>query len=71
MASKKQKVKINVEEVRKARAFLRSVNKHDLEDIEWIDKNGSPLKISADAIAEFSYLGLNNADFIDGTYYQH
>jgi hypothetical protein len=69
-AKAKEKVKIDVAEVRKARAFLRSVNKHELEDIEWIDK-GTPLKISDKAVAEFQYLGLNNSDFIDGGYYKN
>lgn len=70
MATKpKVKVKINVEQVREARKFLRSVNKHDLEDIEWIEK-GQPIKVSDKAYAEFQYLGLNNADFIDGGFYR-
>lgn len=65
----KTKVKINVEQVREARKFLRSVNKHDLENIEWLEK-GQPVKISDKAHAEFKYLGLNNTDFIDAGFYK-
>jgi hypothetical protein len=65
----KTKVKIDVQQVRDARKFLRSVNKHDLENIEWLEK-GVAVKISDAAVAEFKYLGLNNSDFIDGGFYK-
>jgi hypothetical protein len=69
-AKAKEKVKIDINEVKKARNFLRSVNKHELEDIEWVE-NGKPIKVTAKANAEFQYLGLNNSDFIDGGYYKN
>jgi hypothetical protein len=71
MAQKpKEKVKINVQDVLNARKFLRSVNKHEVKDIEWLGANGQPLKISDKAYAEFEYLGLNNSDFIDMGFYR-
>jgi hypothetical protein len=61
------KVKIDIAEVRKARKFLRQVNKYDYADIEWLE-NGIPVKISKDVASRMLKLGLNNVDILETQY---
>lgn len=42
----KKKIKFNVEDVLRARLVLRACNKFDLDDLEFVDDNGNPVKPS-------------------------
>jgi hypothetical protein len=57
------KVKIDVDEAVEIIRQYRELNKPDLTDIEFT-RYDKPVPVDPEAIAKFSYLGLNNTDFI-------
>jgi hypothetical protein len=54
---------IDVEYVRRLREELAAFNKLDLNEIEFYE-NGRKIEIAPQALEEWSFVGLNNADFI-------
>jgi hypothetical protein len=59
-----EKRRVDVEHIRSLRAQLRAVNNLDLDQIEFYE-NGKPLKVQPEAIEDWKFTGLNNADFIE------
>lgn len=60
---------VNVEEVRALKARLREINRVPIEQIEW-HEGGQKLELDPDLVADWSFMGMNNADFIDTEYYK-
>lgn len=58
------KTRVDVERVRALREELRQINQLELDQIEWFE-NGQPMNVRPEAVKEFSFIGLNNADFIE------
>lgn len=64
-----KKVKINVEEIKRIQKRRAEINKLDLQNIEFYE-DGVKLDISPEKIKEFSFIGLNNVDFIALGFYR-
>jgi hypothetical protein len=56
-------IRVDVEHVRALKEELASFNSLDLSVVEFYD-NGNKLEVSEQALVEWKYVGLNNADFI-------
>jgi hypothetical protein len=56
-------VRIDVETAIEQIKSYRELNKPDLEDLEFMIE-GEPVTIPQEVLKRFSYLGLNNTDFI-------
>ena len=61
-------IRINIEDIFEIEERRRSINKLELEDIEFCS-NGVPLDIDPKVTEEFNFVGLNNIDFITTNYY--
>lgn len=54
---------VNVNKLRRVKAYLKSINEQELQDIIWVE-DGKRLDIPKEYIDEFKYVGLNNTEFI-------
>lgn len=61
-------MKVNVERILELKKELRLINEQHLHDIDFY-KDGEKLNIDSSIIDDFSYVGLNNVDFITSNYY--
>ena len=57
-------MKVDIERILFLRNELRSINKENLESIEFY-KEGKKLEIDSKIIDDWQFTGLNNCDFID------
>lgn len=64
------KKRVNIEDIKKAKAFLNEINTIDLASITFTDENDVAIKIPQQFIDEFRYTGLNNSDFILSEFYK-
>ena len=62
-------MKIDIEEIKHLQARLHQINDSRLEDIDFYE-NGVKLDISDKVRKEWSYIGLNNMDFINLQFYK-
>lgn len=58
-----KKIQVNYQNVLRLKEELRSINKHGLENIEWVDDAGRVIRPSSVALEEFRFTGLNTTDF--------
>ncbi len=56
-------MKVDIEEIRALKARLAEINLVPLEDIQWFE-NGVEVQIPPETVAEWKFVGLNNADFV-------
>ncbi len=63
-----EKIKIDIEDIFEIQERRRNINKLDFADIEFCS-NGKPLNIDPKVREEFSFIGLDNMDFITSNYY--
>lgn len=52
------------EEVRALKKRLKEINDIPFDEIEWVDKDGQPAKVTDEQKREWQFIGLNNADFV-------
>jgi hypothetical protein len=64
---RKRKVKVNVDLVKAALQERKRINSPDLRDLEFY-LDGKKVNVPADVLEDFSFIGLNNIDFIQ-TYF--
>ena len=57
-------IKVNVDEVRRVQAYLREINQHDVQDVEWVDDHGNAVPVSEEIIQNYAITGLNTADLV-------
>jgi hypothetical protein len=62
-------MKIKLSEIRELIEKERLINSTPFDEIEFIDDNGEPLKISETSSYKWMYTGLTNIDFITTGYY--
>jgi hypothetical protein len=53
---------VDLNEYEKAKAYLKSINDEELENITWV-RDGKPIEVPDGAIEEYQFIGLNNTDF--------
>ena len=59
---------VDIERIHALKAELNKINSVDIADITFME-NGEPVKIDADLLEKWRFVGLNNADFISTDYY--
>lgn len=59
-----EKIVVDVDEIRKIKARLKYINSKEIENIEWVER-GLPLQINKETLERWSFVGLNNVDFVD------
>jgi len=62
-------MKIDVEEVRQLQKRIDQINRAKITDINFYE-NGVKLEIPENVYHEWSYIGLNNMDFINLNFYK-
>jgi hypothetical protein len=55
-------MKVDLEELRRALAFVSTVNHCELSEIEWFDSSGVR-DIDQEKVREWKFIGLNNTTF--------
>lgn len=59
---------VNIEDIIKNIEFRKEINSVELKDIEF-HENGKKIEISEKIVDDFSFIGLNNIDFIATGFY--
>ena len=62
---------IRVSEILEIQKRKREINGRELNEIDFLDDDGMPLKIDEKIIEEFRFSGLNNTDFITTEFYKN
>lgn len=62
-------MEVSIEELTKAVDYLRGINRKPLEEIVFTE-NGIPVKIDPTLVNEWSFIGLNNVEFITSKFYK-
>ena len=55
-------MRVDLEELRRALAFVSTVNNFELSEIEWFDSSGVR-DIDQEKVSEWKFIGLNNTTF--------
>jgi len=62
-------MRVDIEHVRKIQVERMKINKVPFEQIEWYE-DGKKVKMDPKVVKEFSFIGLNNTDFITSEIYK-
>jgi|TARA_R110000782_G_scaffold31383_1_gene77295 phage pi2 protein 07 len=65
------RIAIKVSEIIDLNARFREINSTNLGDIDFLNDKGEILYIKKELIDQWNFIGLNNTDFIDTSFYQY
>lgn len=56
---------VNIDEVVRVQKYLKEINKHKLENIQFIRDTGAIVDLTSTEIDDWKYMGLNNEGCVD------
>jgi hypothetical protein len=69
MTENTDRFQVHISEIIKLKERLREINDNDIDNIDFLDDNGLPIKIEQRNIQDWKFTGLNITDFIDCEFY--
>ena len=64
------KVKVSLKEVEEMQRRRREINSLPIEQIEWVNDDGSVVEVTPETLEEWRFIGMTNLCFIETGFYK-